>query len=233
VARLAVLASGRGTNFQAIVEAMRLRDQAHRCEVAEGSTFRDLTGAALLDGRIPAGSGGAAAGNVARRHECVLLVHDRKDAMAAVRARDLGVPALHVGYAGRTREEAEAAIDAALRASGADLVALAGFMRILSPAFVARWKGRLVNVHPSLLPLWPGAEAIHRAFAAGERRFGVTVHFVDEGMDTGPIIAQDEFEVEQGESEAEVEERIHRLEHALYPKVVLDLLDRIDSEVSA
>jgi phosphoribosylglycinamide formyltransferase-1 len=153
--------------------------------------------------------------------------------MAAARARELGVPSLHVSYSGRTRDEAEAAIDEALRASGADLVALAGFMRILSPAFVSRWKGRLVNVHPSLLPAWPGADAIHRAYEAGERRFGVTVHFVDEGMDTGPIIAQDEFEVKRGETEAEVEERIHRLEHALYPKVVLDLLDRIDSEVSA
>ena len=225
MARLAVLASGRGTNFQAIVEAMRQRNLAHRFDVAEGGAFRDLSGATARDG--------CTAECVVRRHDCVLLVHDRRDAMAAARARELGVPSLHVSYSGRTRDEAESAIDEALRASGAELVALAGFMRILSPAFVSRWKGRLVNVHPSLLPAWPGADAIHRAYEAGERCFGVTVHFVDEGMDTGPIIAQDEFEVKRGETEAEVEERIHRLEHALYPKVVLDLLDRIDSEVSA
>jgi phosphoribosylglycinamide formyltransferase-1 len=233
VARLAVLASGRGTNFQAIVERLRAPRDAQALDGMEGGAFRDPSGATVRDGGAAGGHGGGNVRRVERHHDCVLLVHDRKDAMAAARARELGVPSVHVSYSGRTREEAEASIDAALRASGADLVALAGFMRILSPAFVARWKGRLVNVHPSLLPLWPGAEAIHRAYEAGESRFGVTVHFVDEGMDTGPIIAQDEFEVKQGEAEAEVEERIHRLEHALYPKVVLDLLDRIDSEVSA
>ena len=206
-----------GSNFQAIVERLRAPRDAQALDGAEGSAFR--------------GFAGPAAGDVARHHECVLLVHDRKDAYAAQRAASLGVPARHVSYAGRTREEAEAEVDAALREVRADLVALAGFMRILSPAFVADWKGRLVNVHPSLLPAWPGAGAIHRAYGSGERRFGVTVHFVDEGMDTGPVIAQDEFEAIDGEDEAAVEERVHGLEHRLYPKVVLGLLDRIDSEV--
>lgn len=196
MARLAVLASGNGSNFQALVEALRA-----------GKTL------------------GASAA-----HECVLLIHDRKAAFAAERAARLGVPSRHVGYAGRSREDAEEEIDSALRESRVDLVALAGFMRILSPAFVAAWMGRLVNIHPSLLPAWPGAASIHRAYAAGERRFGASVHFVDEGMDTGPVIAQDEFQRDPDESEEAVERRLHSLEHRLYPSVVIGILDRIDSE---
>lgn len=208
MARLAVLASGNGSNFQALAEALR---------------------------RGRPGPDGEA---LSARHDCVLLVYDRKAAYAAERARVLGVPARYVAYAGPgrpadtalAREAAEAEIEAALEGAGADLVALAGFMRLLSPAFVERWKGRLLNIHPSILPAWPGAGAIARAFGAGERRFGVSVHFVDAGMDTGPLIVQSEFRAEAQEGLEAIEARVHELERRLYPRVVLDLLDGIEAE---
>ena len=191
MARLAVLASGNGSNFQAIVETLR---------------------------------------SAAGRHECALLVHDRRAACAAERAAKLGVPSLYVGYYKRDPLEAEAEISAALDAARADLVALAGFMRILSPGFAAAWRGRMLNVHPSLLPEWPGAHAIERAYEAGEREFGVTVHFVDEGMDTGPVIDQARFARPDGMTLSEVEARVHEIEHEIYPRAVLERLDGIEKE---
>ena len=193
MARLAVLASGNGGNFQAIVEALRLR--------------------------------AAGAGPV---HDCVLLVYDRRAAYAAERARALGVSSRYLRYIGRSREEAEAELTALLDGAGAQLIALAGFMRILSSEFVRSRAGRIVNVHPALLPRYPGAHAIERAFEAGEREFGVTVHFVDEGMDTGPILIQEGFRPEAGTSLAEIERRTHEIEHRIYPAEVLRLLDAID-----
>jgi phosphoribosylglycinamide formyltransferase 1 len=193
VARLAILASGNGSNFEALATALRDR---------------------------PAAGG--------RPHECVLLVYDRRAALAAERAARLGVPARYVGYAGRSRDEAEAEIDAALVGAAADLVALAGFMRILTPAFARRWKGRVLNIHPSLLPKWPGAHAVADAFAAGERRFGATVHYVDEGVDTGPIVAQESFLAEDGEPIDSIERRTHEIEHVLYPRAALEALDGIE-----
>jgi formyltetrahydrofolate-dependent phosphoribosylglycinamide formyltransferase len=190
VSRLAVLASGNGSNFEALANALRSRP--------------------------------AAAGPM---HECVLLIYDRRSAYAAERASRLGIPSRYVTYYQRESAEAEAEIGALLDEAGADIVALAGFMRILSGLFVARRKGRLVNVHPSLLPAWPGAHAIERAYGAGELRFGVTVHQVDEGMDTGAIIVQESFTAEPGESLDAVEARIHELEHRIYPRAVLRLLD--------
>jgi phosphoribosylglycinamide formyltransferase 1 len=197
VARLAVLASGNGSNFEALVLALRAR-------ASEGGVGR-------------------------RTHDCVLLAYDRKAAFAAERAARLGVPARYVGYFGRSPEEAEADLGRAVDDSGADLVALAGFMRLLSPAFVAARRGKIVNVHPSALPRWPGARAIERAYEAGERDFGVTVHYVDEGMDTGSIIDSGTFAAEPGETIGEVEARVHGFEHRIYPAAVLRLLDAIDS----
>jgi len=191
VSRLAVLASGNGSNFEAIVAA--------------------------LEAESAAGGPG--------RHECVLLVHDRKAAYAAERAERLGVPSRYVRYYGRESSEAEAELSAELGEAGVEVVALAGFMRLLSPHFVAAWRGVLLNVHPSLLPEWPGAHAIQRAYEAGERRFGATVHYVDEGMDTGPIIVQEGFSAEPGESLDSVESKIHGIEHRIYPRAVLDVLD--------
>lgn len=182
MAKLAVLASGNGSNFEALATAAR------------------------------------AAG-----HELCLLVCDRPEAYAFERARRLSAPAALVPWKGRPREEAEAALEAALEAAGADVVALAGFMRLLSPAFVARRRGRLVNVHPSLLPAWPGAHAIERAWEAGAAEFGVSVHYVDEGMDTGPLLAQER--VARAATLEATEAAVHELEHRLYPRVVVGLLD--------
>lgn len=168
--------------------------------------------------------------NEGPRHECVLLAYDRKAAYAAVRAAALGVPSRYVNYYKRDVEEAEAELAAALEAAGAQLLALAGFMRLLSPKFVAARRGRIVNVHPSILPAWSGALAIARAYDAGSRDFGATVHFVDEGMDTGAPIASEAFERESGESLDEVEARVHAVEHRIYPKAVLSLLDGIEAE---
>ena len=113
----------------------------------------------------------------------------------------------------------------ALEAYGAELVVLAGFMRVLTPLFVDRWKGRLVNIHPALLPSHPGAHGIADSFASGDAQLGVTVHWVDAGVDTGPIIAQRSFDRESGMTLEQAELRIHQLEHELYPRVVLEILD--------
>jgi formyltetrahydrofolate-dependent phosphoribosylglycinamide formyltransferase len=193
VARLAVLASGNGSNFEALVAALRARPES------EGP-----------------------------RHECQLLAYDRKDAVAAQRAARLGVPSRNVNFTGRARFEAEAEITAALEEADADLVALAGFMRVLSPGFVRRWTGRVLNIHPSLLPKWPGAHAIKDAYESGERDFGVTVHYIDEGVDTGPIVAQESFRAEEGEPMDSIEERTHAIEHRLYARVALEVLDDIE-----
>jgi phosphoribosylglycinamide formyltransferase-1 len=195
MAKLAVLASGNGSNFEALAEAIQSRPRA--------------------DG--PA-------------HDCVILIYDRKAAFAAERAARLGIASRYVPYIGRGREEAEMEISALLREYKADLVALAGFMRVLSPEFARAWKGRVVNIHPSLLPKWPGAHAIQDAFNAGERLFGVTIHYIDEGVDTGPIIAQESFRARAGESVESIEQRTHAVEHRLYPKVVLDLLDAMEAK---
>lgn len=195
MARLAVLASGNGGNFEALVRVLRAR---------------------------PSSEGPA--------HECVLLAYDRKAAYAAERAASLGVPSRYVSYYKRDAADAESELAAALGAAGVDLVALAGFMRLLSPSFVSARRGRIVNVHPSILPDWPGAHAIARAYEAGGREFGVTVHFVDEGMDTGSRIASEAFLRRPGESVEEVEARVHEVEHRIYPKAVLSLLDGLEAE---
>jgi len=195
VARLAVLASGNGSNFEALVRAIRDRP------AAEGP-----------------------------RHQCVLLAYDRKAAYAAERAARLGVPAAYIAYYKRELAEAEAELASALNAAHADLVALAGFMRLLSPAFVAARRGRVVNVHPSVLPAWPGAHAIERAYKSGSREFGVTVHYVDEGMDTGCAIASEAIRAEPGEALGDIEMRVHGIEHRVYPRAVLALLDAMDTE---
>lgn len=101
-----------------------------------------------------------------------------------------------------------------------DLVVLAGFMRIIGPTLLKDWEGKMVNLHPSLLPDFPGKDGIGQAFRAGVQETGVTVHFVDAGMDTGPVIAQKRVSIEAGESLASMETKIHLLEHELLPQTI-------------
>ena len=103
---------------------------------------------------------------------------------------------------------------------GIELVVLSGYMRILTPTFVGKWKGRLINIHPSLLPKYPGAHAHRDALADGANMTGCTVHLVDEGVDTGKIIAQEEVEILDGDTIEELQERVKKIEHQLYPKVL-------------
>ena len=118
---------------------------------------------------------------------------------------------------GRDRAAHEAALDAELVAGGVDLVCLAGYMRLFSPFFVQRWAGRMLNIHPSLLPAFPGVDTHARALAAGVKLHGCTVHLVTEGMDEGPILAQAAVPVLAGDTEAALAARVLAQEHLLYP----------------
>jgi phosphoribosylglycinamide formyltransferase 1 len=118
------------------------------------------------------------------------------------------------------RDARDAAMAAWLAERGVGLVVCAGYMHLLTPSFLDRFPGRIVNVHPSLLPEFPGTRAIEEALAAGVERTGVTVHLVDESVDSGPVLAQEEVPVEPAET---LEERIHAVEHRLLPRVVREL----------
>lgn len=118
------------------------------------------------------------------------------------------------------RAERDCALGDWVDESGAELVVLAGYMELLSPGFVQRFSGRIINVHPALLPSFPGLDAIGQAIDAGVRLTGVTVHFVDEGVDSGPIILQRAVELPYTRDRAELEEEIHRVEHELLPRAI-------------
>ena len=180
--RVGVLASGRGSNLQAILDATRLPE-------------------------FPA--------------RVVVVIADRERAMALERAAAAGVPGVFLDpKAYGDREAYDAALLACLDAHGVELVCLAGFMRILGAAFVRRLRGRLINIHPSLLPAFPGLHAQRQALEHGVKVAGVTVHFVDEGVDTGPIIAQASVPVRDDDTEESLSERILVQEHRLYPDVI-------------
>jgi len=179
--RVGVLASGAGSNLQAIL------DRLHGREV-----------------------------------QVVAVGSDRDDAPALERARAAGVPAEvfpRAAYADRAARDA--AMAEWLAARGAELVVLAGYMQLLSPEFLARWPLRVVNVHPALLPAFPGIRAIEQALEHGVKVFGVSVHFVDEGVDTGPIIAQRALELPDAISAEAVREALRPLEHELLTGAVL------------
>jgi len=145
----------------------------------------------------------------------------RASARGLERARAAGIEAAAFETAAYPdREARDRALADWLAGRGVDLVVLAGFMELLSPAFVARFRGRIVNVHPSLLPAFPGTRAIEQAIEYGVRVTGVTVHFVDEGVDTGPIVLQRPLELPYPADIAEVEERVHEIEHELLPQAV-------------
>lgn len=150
--------------------------------------------------------------------EIVTVISNRADAGGLVRANAAGIPYQVIGIDDRA-VFAECA-DRALRAAGAGLVALAGFMRILDTGFVEAWRDRLINIHPSLLPAFPGLYPQRQALAAGARFSGCTVHFVRAAVDTGPIVAQAVVPVHDGDDEAALAARILAAEHRLYPLAV-------------
>lgn len=180
--RLGVLASGRGSNLQAILDAIDA-------------------------GRCPA--------------RVVVVVSDRAGAPALDRARRAGVKAIHLDpQAYPDRVAFDRAIDAVLVEHGVELVCLAGYLRLLSPPFVAAWRGRILNVHPALLPAFPGLHAQRQALQYGVKVSGATVHFVDEGVDTGPIVLQAAVPVREDDTEETLAARILQEEHRLYPEAI-------------
>ncbi|WP_310831323.1 phosphoribosylglycinamide formyltransferase [Paenibacillus pedocola] len=181
--RIAVFASGQGSNFAALIEAQRA-------------------------GQLGGGS-------------IELLVSDRPEAFVAQRAEAAGVPALLLRPKEfGSRELYEAEIVAELKRRDIGLIVLAGYMRLITPVLLQPYAGRIINIHPSLLPAFAGKDAIGQALDYGVKLTGVTVHFVDGGMDTGPVIAQRSVEIEEGDTAESLAERIHQVEYELYPEVV-------------
>lgn len=185
--RVGVLASGSGSNFEALTAALNVAGSPARVEV--------------LACNVP-GAG------------------------ALARAERLGVPAVvasHRDFA--SREAWDTHLVSLLQGRGIELVCLAGYLRLVSPAFLRAFPGRVLNLHPALLPSFPGLHAVRQALDAGVRVTGCTVHFVDEGTDTGPIIAQAAVPVLPGDDEASLGARVHAEEHRLYPAVVRALAE--------
>jgi phosphoribosylglycinamide formyltransferase-1 len=179
--RLAVLASGTGTNLQAILDGLHGRDGI----------------------------------------EVVAVGSDKPDAKALERAADAGV---ETGVFERDGYEDRAARDAAmadwLEQRSPDLIVLAGYMQLLSPGFVERFRNRVINVHPALLPSFPGLDAVQQALDHGTKVTGVTVHFVDEGVDSGPIILQRAVPIPESRTWDDTEKLIHAAEHELLPEAI-------------
>ncbi|HHT47721.1 MAG TPA: phosphoribosylglycinamide formyltransferase [Firmicutes bacterium] len=181
--KIAVLASGNGSNLEAILEAIE-------------------------SGRI-------------QNARVTIVISDQEKAYALTRAQKHRIPSAVFRKAEYpSRESYDRALINYLQAKQIDLVVLAGFMRLVTPDFVAAFPNRIMNIHPSLLPAFPGRRGVADALAYGVKVTGCTVHFVDEGMDTGPIILQKALAVREDDTVASLQERIHRLEHVLYPKAI-------------
>jgi phosphoribosylglycinamide formyltransferase-1 len=186
VANLAVLASGNGSNFEALAKGLD----------------KD-------------------------KHRLVCLISDKKDAFALKRAENLGVPAFFIPYKKGNAEETEKEMISLLKDRGAELIALAGFMRLLSPLFIDAFPSRIINIHPSLLPKYPGKFGIRESYESGNKNLGITIHYVDYGLDSGQIILQQSFWRNGTESMDEIESRIHALEHTYYPVIINRLLGEL------
>lgn len=180
--KIAIFASGNGSNFQSIVDAYQ-EEKLHA--------------------------------------EVRLLVCDKPNAFVIERARKANIesfvfsPKAYGSKADFEQEIVDKLIDL-----GIDFIVLAGYMRLIGPTLLNAFEGKIVNIHPSLLPSFPGKDAIGQAMSAGVKVTGVTVHYVDEGMDTGPIIAQQAIDIKDDETKESLEQRIHEVEHILYPKTL-------------
>jgi phosphoribosylglycinamide formyltransferase-1 len=186
--KLAVFASGSGSNFQALVKAVR-------------------------NGRLNA--------------EIALLVSDKPGAKAIERAEEAGIPTFVFSpkhYENKVQFEQE--ILDKMQNLEISFIVLAGYMRLIGQTLLTHFAGRIINIHPSLLPAFPGKDAIGQAFSAGVKITGVTIHYVDEGMDTGTIIAQEAVPVFDRDDRNTLQQRIQKVEHDLYPKTLHKLLQQ-------
>ncbi len=179
--KLAILLSGRGSNFEAVARAVRA-------------------------GEIEA--------------EIALVVSNRAEAPGLARAREMGFETLVLPSRGVEREVYDAKLVEELRRREPDLICLAGFMRLLSPVFVRAFERRILNIHPSLLPAFPGLDAQRQAFEHGVRFTGCTVHFVEEGLDSGPIVTQAAVPVRDADTVETLSARVLEAEHAAYPRAI-------------
>jgi phosphoribosylglycinamide formyltransferase-1 len=150
-------------------------------------------------------------------YRIVLVVSNVAGAGGLEKAHAAGIPVDVITHQGKTREDFDAEVDQALRAGGAELVVLAGFMRILSDGFVRSWEGRLINIHPSLLPAYKGTRVHERVIEAGDALSGASVHFVVPELDAGPVIAQASVPVHPSDTPEMLAERVLGIEHKLYP----------------
>ena len=153
-------------------------------------------------------------------YKITLVISNNADAGGLVRAREAGIATLVIPHKGKSREEFDSEMDAALQGAGVELVVLAGFMRILSDGFVRGWEGRLINIHPSLLPAYKGTRVHERVIAAGETSSGASVHFVVPELDAGPVIAQASVPVHPSDTPDALAARVLEVEHRLYPAAV-------------
>lgn len=181
----------------------------------------------LISGR---GSNMAALIEAAKADDCpfeiALVLSNKPDAGGLETARAAGIEAWAIDQKlfGKDREAHERELDAALRQAGVEYVALAGYMRVLTPFLVRAWAGRMVNIHPSLLPKYPGLDTHQRALDAGDLEAGCTVHLVTEGVDEGPILGQARVAVRPGDDAHALAERILAEEHRLYPATLAKLV---------
>ena len=166
---------------------------------------------AVRDGRIPDA-------------EIAVVISDKAGARGLELAKERGIETVAIERRGRSREEHEHEIIAVLRERRVDLVCLAGYMRLLSPCFVEAFRGRILNIHPSLLPAFPGLDAQRQALEHGVKVSGCTVHFVDETLDGGPIIMQRTVPVLEGDTVETLSARILEQEHRLYPEAIASIL---------
>lgn len=190
--KLAIFASGYGSNFQAIAEAVE-------------------------EGEISA--------------EIALLFCDKKDAYVVQRARSMQIPVISFSpkdFESKAMYEAE--ILHLLEEEQIDLVVLAGYMKIVGPTLLEVFSNRMINIHPSLLPQFPGLSGIRDAFYANVSETGVTIHYVDDGVDTGPIIAQAKVVIEDTDTLDSLEEKIHNVEHKLFPSTLAKLIKTLQGE---
>ena len=167
--------------------------------------------------------------------EIAVVLSNRAEAGGLARARDSGIPALAVPSRpfGPDRAAHEAALIAALERAGVEIICLAGYMRLFTPYFVQRWAGRILNIHPSLLPAFPGVDTHARVLAAGVKLHGCTVHLVTEAMDEGPILAQAAVPVLSDDTEDSLGARVLAQEHLLYPAALRRFLAGHGGEADA